>query len=605
MRRKTHINIFIHAFYSSAMGRSKSNASLKSNLPVPIPHDGPMFEYLRDEKQTSSSVEPTVEIVLNLCKINNEEILSLEENLVWDLKNATTTKQQIQFLQAYKYKIREKLSTTTSRVLDATDLGLCQLLLEWSVSYQTPVPLRRAVQSLFSLENDEIKEISKKVLISLWDNSKTWEKVLVSLETALNSPIFKPVLQGELLIDSLLFLNRDFVSDQSCSTGLQVAEILKLQLENHSDAIPHALEFQKFILSLFALPTLPIDGYNTLGIVYGRLFFCSNLSNSQTLAETAVHQVQVVDKVNSQLSCLARLQMVKGIAATLDFDALLDSNTTTNRSPLTSCWQYVLHVCNVATDPMVRWAGLKGLSTLASRLNSHQQIESKYNDLVHETMDVVLQAWENPPLRKLGAAIPGLFESLVKLIKDPQDLEELVKKILQQPANRKGKYLALDILLPFIPANQRSFEFELLLEGVGDRGSNTGPIADLWKKLVLHLWEQVNETASSEEGALKTWKSRWIPYLAEALVIQASLTRRKQVAVFCLPRIGDMMKKSKTLNLHLSSVYVDLLQAISSLRCINTKAVAINFSESLDDRVLWAQLEVYVEVNYRQQDALK
>jgi hypothetical protein len=580
------------------MGRS--DTSLKSNEPVAIPHDGPIYDFLKKSDQSpADGDDPSMLKAIQLCAETDN--INAAANLYQDLKQAGTSKQQIQKLQVYKNSKRNLRSATTeetaSRPLGYETTGLNRLLLEWSLSIHTPVPVRKAVQSVICSEEANIAHLSKIVLESLW-KSKSWLNSLVSLETAANSPLLKPLLQGALLHDCLSFLFHEYASsfiDSSSDTsssmaeiGIRMAEILKLLLDNHSGEIPFRSELQQFMLMLFVCPTLPTDGFNTLGIVYGRL-----LLSSGSIAETAIQEVDSIDHELSHLSALARLQIVKGIAATLASDTLMDNATTSNKqSPFESCWCYLLHVSKLATDPMVRWGALKGLSTLASRLKSQKDSSTTYNHLIRETLDVVMQAWENPPIRKLGSAIPGLFESLVQLIQDEKDLQKLISSILQQPVNRKGRYLALDILLPYMSAGQ-TLPAESLLEGIGDRGANTGPIADLWKKLLLHLWGQISETSSGIENTLKTWKAQWIPSLSRALVLQ-TLSRRRQVAAFCLPRVADMMKESKALQPHLSSVLVDLFVAIGRLNHTG-KRIVIDFSETVQDRLLWAHLEVSLE----------
>ena len=245
---------------------------------------------------------------------------------------------------------------------------------------------------------------------------------------------------------------------------------------------------------------------------------------------------------------------------------------------------------------MARWGALKGLSTLASRWKQQQQQvntttdDNRHDELIQETLQVVLQAWENPPLRKLGTAIPGLFRTLVQLLHERQ-LQELCRHVIQQPVNRKGRYLALEILLPFMPATGQSIQAESLLEGVGDRGPNTGPIADLWRKLLGQLWKDIEKSpdASSSNGFEK-WKTNWVPSLSQALVAP-NLSRRKQVAAFCFPRIVDLMKGSDSLRPHLSNAIISLLEETATLRQkIDRKS--LDTMESLGDRMLWVQLEV-------------
>jgi hypothetical protein len=135
---------------------------------------------------------------------------------------------------------------------------------------------------------------------------------------------------------------------------------------------------------------------------------------------------------------------------------------------------------------------------------------SYIRDLADNTLEVVLQAWESPPARQVASAVPGLFGSLVALLRslalrndDPTSssyLKGLVKRILELPPNRKGKYLALDSLLPEVGAR---FLIEVagdkliasLITGISARGHNAVAIADLLGKLLSLLREEINKDA--------------------------------------------------------------------------------------------------------------
>ena len=358
-------------------------------------------------------------------------------------------------------------------------------------------------------------------------------------------------------------------------------------------------ELAKFVLLVLASPDTPTEGFNTSGIVYGRLL-C--FQNSEKIVDSAIDTVQTLDTSHANLSDLARLSLVQGIAATLDLDTLTSSRnysyerTTKMTSPLESCWRYSLLASQVATDPMVRWGALRGLSTLASRWKQHQQHDGDnktpdncHDGLIQETLEVVLQAWENPPLRKLGTAIPGLFRTIVKLLHEKQ-LEDLCRHVVGQPVNRKGRYVALEILLPFMPEYQK-IEPESLLDGIGDSGPNTGPIADLWTKLLETSWTEIIKTHDAASiDSFNEWKKLWVPSLSNHLVAPA-LSRRRQVANFCLPRVVDLMKRVESLRPYLSGAMIAILENTGAMRG-QVNQITIGTTESLDDRALWAQLEV-------------
>ena len=80
---------------------------------------------------------------------DDDEVTVAIHTLCRSLQRAdTTTKDQLQALQTFRNKLVHlanggKLTTSTEAIW-----GIYQLLLEWSLSYETPFPFQRAVQSL-------------------------------------------------------------------------------------------------------------------------------------------------------------------------------------------------------------------------------------------------------------------------------------------------------------------------------------------------------------------------------------------------------------------------------------------------------------------------
>jgi hypothetical protein len=586
----------------STMGpRSKPNSSAlksKSTIPIQFPHDGPIFHYKQGDEEVSISI--AIQILNDKSSTD-----TLTSNLCQSLQGAATAKEQLQALQSNRcslLNLKKKNQISLSLPDETSSRGLYRLLLEWSLSSETTVPLQRAIQSNLKAIDTGSDEIFKQVLASLWKQPQCWRNTLYSLEVAVNFPPLAKILQTSLFDECLSFLFQakvlQYLSDENSPSlvgdGLVISDILKILLSNAASNrnVPFLPEYLQFMMLLFASPSMPIEGFNTLGIVYGRLYFSEELS---MLAKTAITKVDTLDTVHETMSPLARLSMVQGIAATLDLETL--TTTFNDTSPLEICWKYSLRVSQVATDPMVRWSALKGLSTLASRWKQHDKSNpnnstNNHDELVQETLQVVLQAWENPPLRKVGTAIPGLFRTLVKLLPE-QQLQELCRRVLEQPVNRKGRYLALEILLPHFPPGE-TIKAESLLEGVGDRGSNTGPIADLWIKVLAHAWQETE--TSSDPNAFETWTAHWIPSLSEAFTV-GDLSRRKQVASFCLPRIVDLMKASDSLRPQLPNGFIAMLEETRRLKEGRRHSMSLDSMESLSDRALWAQLEISRHAN--------
>ena len=263
-------------------------------------------------------------------------------------------------------------------------------------------------------------------------------------------------------------------------------------------------------------------------------------------------------------------------------------------------------------------------------------------------LPVVLQEWDDPPTRKHGHCVHALFAVLVDLLHQLEHyekpigggnqpansedcsvtspLETLVGRILSQPANRKGRYLALDTLLPEIgargllqmssggggssPAATTTRLLEDLIQGIGDFGHNTVAIADLWAKLLRKLWQEMKEGDEVSSGRndddlparpdwetslFRQWLDLWVPSLATNLCSN-ELRRRKQVSAFCLARIKVVVGDHGNVKACAAASFCDLMHRISeserSSEFCPSVAILSSHRETPEDRVLWAQLEV-------------
>ncbi|MGK3738944.1 MAG: hypothetical protein ACI8RD_005824 [Bacillariaceae sp.] len=715
---------------TETMGRTKTNGKQKSNVPIPFPHDGPVFRHNnschQDKQHTFSLLErrdSSLELAVRVLDISSDNNIDdgtcdsyrsenslLIVNLIRNLqKTNTTTKEQLQALQLYKcsfLNLSKQQLTKGDEELSREDLnfviGLYRLLLEWSLSKLTPLPFQRAIQSnlktlgssIIFIEDDTI---CKEVLESIWKTPEKWEDPLHSLDVSVNHVQLREKIilskNHHLLAECLSFLGQcrpvsnilkekkssslstSSLSSKVVDDALYIVTMLKVLLgsldtnafstETENDLRLLLERFEAFVFALLTCSNLPSDGFNALGILYGKLLILSIGSGSGTepiIKKTQTTTMKMIELCNNtvaalgsnkqqyeSLSPLARLSMVQGIAATLDADILLmskpvdeanlltttlssssSSSSSSIPSPLEVCWTYSLQVGQTSTDPLARWAALKGLSTLAGRwkqqqskmqtsaikntdgkqLNSilssdFQQQHFHYGTLIQKTLVLVFDSWENPPLRKLGMAIPGLFKALVQLL--PQkSLQGLCQQVLDQPQNRKGRYLALEILLPYIPitseqdqpsSSSAMIPVESLLEGIGSRGSNAGSIANLWIKMLKRAWSEFSQsdaTASEFNDSFDRWKCYWIPSFCQAILVP-SLNRRKQVIAFCVPRIVDLMREIESLKVQVPLVFVGLLNEIETFLAeslhVSTWKTTYLF-DSLSDRILWAQLEV-------------
>ncbi|KAG7351266.1 putative death-receptor fusion protein DUF2428 [Nitzschia inconspicua] len=617
-----------------------------------------------------------------------EPILNLCRNL---RKPTTTAKEQLNELQQFRNKLVEcsrkqgnNKKTTALWSSESSIWGIYRILLEWSLSHQTQLPFQRAIQSVLKTirqtqvssidpTNDTI--ISQTILRSVVSPPATnpWHDPLYSLDVAVNNsqlleilrklpllapclqflvqspPILTTLQQGETFDrlqqqDSIEMQKRMEEALQLCSSlktllvGLDVEEKAENDDGNDDDIarlaalLPLVRQLQDFVQVLLSAPTLPSEGFNTMGILFGKLLCWGISLNSKCeleetaearkrLARSCVECIASLEGGDTTLSPLARLSVVQGIAATIPSDSLTCDLVNSNPPsiPLHVCWTYSLHAGRHSTDPLVRWAALKGLSTLMSRWNQqqHQQqqavldedtidetdetIEDQQKDdsvrlLIDETLGLVFESWENPPLRKMGTAIPGLFKAIVQTLSQ-QHRHDVFHQVLNQPVNRKGRYLAIEILLPYMNITnmnnsdgltiegKTALPIESFLEGVGDQGPNAGAIADLWIKILQFMWEVLSRTNNLvideiQPAAYDSWKSYWIPSLCRT-ILQQSLVRRKQVLAFCVPRLVEFMRSEIFLKDRVPDAFSSLMEAVE------------RFPDSCPSECrLWAQLKL-------------
>jgi hypothetical protein len=401
--------------------------------------------------------------------------------------------------------------------------------------------------------------------------------------------------------------------------------------------------FESFLLQIMTCRITPEDSLSNLGMAYSRVLLVQStvllpkLEENDDSTEWSM-ATKVTDIVEKKLPNLVAIAMIQGLAATTPIEVMLQESQC--------LLQYFRQQSNHA-DPGVRLAALRGIHTLISRCLTRvtgsssvraSQVEPIRN-LTDGTLEIVLQAWENPPNRRLGNAIPQLFEKLVSLMQElgqasrgqepdkdgslqpDGPFRHLLMQLLGQPTNRKGRYKALETLLPIVGARQvislggRWRLLETLLEGIGDRNSHSaGVIADLWGKILTDLLMDMLFDEMSGDGddvatsnktknikafppelvhqVLPLWWDVWVPSLAAAL-LSTTPSRRKHVASFCLPRLVAMVGGRK-MRKEASSTFGSLLQTIQ-LHARSGEGVETNGSHifgSVADRELWATMEV-------------
>ncbi|KAG7354362.1 putative death-receptor fusion protein DUF2428 [Nitzschia inconspicua] len=630
-----------------------------------------------DDKPSSSSASSSEfpPVSMDEDDLLLEPILNFCRNL---RKPTTTAKEQLNELQQFRNKLVEysrkqenKNKTTALWSSESSVWGIYRILLEWSLSYQTQLPFQRAIQSFLKTirqmqessidpTNDTI--ISQTILRSIVSPLATnpWHDPLYSLDVAVNNsqlleilrkppllvpclqflvqspPILTTLQQGETVgrlqqQDSIEMQRQMEEALQLCSSlktllvGLDVEEKPENDDDNDDDTatlaalLPLVRQLQDFVQVLLSASTLPSEGFNTLGILFGKLLCWGISLNSKCeleettearkrLARSCVECIASLEEGgDTTLSPLARLSVVQGIAATIPSDSLTCDLVNSNPPsiPLHVCWTYSLHAGRHSTDPLVRWAALKGLSTLMSRWNQQQQqqqqqalldgdtidetdetTEDQQKDdsvslLIDETLGLVFESWENPPLRKMGTAIPGLFKAIVQTLSQ-QHRHDVFHQVLNQPVNRKGRYLAIEILLPYMNITnmnnsdgltidgKTALPIESFLEGVGDQGPNAGAIADLWIKILQFMWEVLSRTNDRvldkiQPAAYDSWKKYWIPSLCRT-ILQQSLVRRKQVLAFCVPRLVEFMRSENLLKDRVPDAFSSLMEAVERFK---------------------------------------
>lgn len=428
-------------------------------------------------------------------------------------------------------------------------------------------------------------------------------------------------------------------------------------------------------------PDLSVDCWSSIGIAFGHTvqwqhqqqqeFFdghrdkidgCAS-SPIETTTTTTIETTmassssdifrEILDQLRDEttMSDLCQAAVLQGLAAVVPFTNNEEENGLDVVPELMSA---IRDLILQASDPDVRLSALKSIRSLISRLqtiydDAQNQKSRTVNDfdapwvhpLMIETLEIVLQAWENPPTRKLANAIPPLFDSLIQilLVLNPRSslpvteynndecsgkdriLNDLVQRLLSQPLHRKGRYLALQAVLPITGASQLVYRSSSLLpellEGIADHGHNTGVIANLWVQLLRSLWLEKCECSSRQESPhpqenqtkqksslpttyLQEWLDIWVPSLVSSLV-SIEVSRRKQVAAFCLPRLTSMVDPQAATNsggkpATLNHIFIALLLAVSKFRphkeqCRQYEPISQD-RETLSDRILWAELEV-------------
>ena len=465
--------------------------------------------------------------------------------------------------------------------------------------------------------------------------------------------------QGAAVFDSMLL--------ESIESGVRISELCNVLLQgNEFQANSFQREVSQLRLVLWTLlqcPAVPSDHFLPLGLASSRLEVCGAVADAEPtmsgeLGDGISETLGVFQKARQLLSGMPLASFLHGMASIVKLEELYGSAGHGVVENIDTCLAMLLMSSfsdlAEAADLEVRFIALKGIRSLISRCNTHvAQISSVSTahgtsnlsepppsellstdllpSLVEQVLHVVMKAWEHPPSRKIETVIPPLFREMLALRRKmpASQLPELIPCILAWPSNQKGRYLALEALLPEMSAETLLSKDLLdgLLSGVGDSGHNTVVIADLWAKILRQALQETcmqyrgasvdlrdgfsvtvgqpspmteastsNTVTPSKKPSLpifsldsyncvwRKWADMWIPSLGQAL-LSMERSRRKQVAAFCLPRIVSIIFGMK-LRCEAAKAYALIFEEIES----QTQVYHSNTDDDFGDRALWAQI---------------
>lgn len=630
-----------------------------------LPHDGPLHHYVvvlsASEADNSNRIEIDADDELLARAIKKMRALqklsasaakmsgASPSFLLYKLMTASSIKEQLQALQIFKSNLCQRQSTR-EKDDEIEMIELMRILLEWTLSFQTPHPLRRALQSIIDVMASQHADESlwtlviDDVLQSIFENKTClWKDPLLTLQYACSYAPVRKRIASEPACQLLWRFAQNIPLDptqkwsKALSTQLDravlVANLCKslVSVYNETNEIPTEtiVSLQDFLFRVCIFPGLPVEHLNVAGVAYGKSMFW----DANRLG--AFIQIDLTTVTHMQ-----RAFLLQGIVATIQDEMFMERVDDDGPVFVQVFLEIFKQLALYAPDPNVRLAALKGIRTLLSRCCEDSSIWSEkkekgelYTFITEETMQVILHAWENPSSPRLANALPSIFQALVRIMRqqpNTKQLKHLIRTILQQPPNRKSRYIGLETLLPDTGAHmllevaglkgEENVLHQFLL-GICDYGHNTVAISDLWAKLLRVLLQEkmqmagvvvacapqnrkerrkiereaplqndnsTKEQADIESKVLDEWMGLWIPSLAHALVVMEA-SRRKQVAAFCLVRIKVTVADSKN---KAAKVFRTLIKQINTLRLdSNVIKLPLAEQETLEDRILWAECE--------------
>ena len=587
--------------------------------------DGPIFKTLSCSDQESSDGLKEAIQLLNTAATWDKRKDSLDSlsyisiDAIGTLINATNVRDQLSTLRKYRSSLLQ-IDTQHHAVNDDNAvIGVYRILLELTLSYTTPHPMKKAASACLLalikfLNESKLNAIHDSIIASVLQ-SEMWSNPVQSLFDMLS---YQPTLSNiqtntVMVIDTFNLLlthgkklenivnEYSFQSDgietdvgvinanalMAIDQGIGICSTLKLFLTSF-DSINHLLndiEFQSIVVdlleSLMQTLVLPLisckatsaDSLSVATVAMGHLkqwlFKFKGFDYSLIANESYMFGYNI----SLVLPELNKVAIFRGIVATLPNEALFYPFQPNGQALLMELAELLLDVASVSTDDAARLAAIKGLDTVMGRLKNAMKYE--INDktispaakkLSQKILHLSISTWESPPSRQIESIVPVLFNNLISLLEELDKVEDtnqqansidvLVRTIISQPISRKGRYVALDVLLPKIGATKL---FTLAEEGnindtsliasffteIGKRGNTSGAVAELLAKLLnaIRVESQINFQlvgGQQMDSSTEKWCNLWIPSLVESLLF-GSRVQKTAVASFWLPQIPKIV----------------------------------------------------------------
>jgi Putative death-receptor fusion protein (DUF2428) len=620
-----------------------------------------------------------IRAAVNILQENQTPLLIQE---LWRiLLNSSNNSEQLQGLRSFRTNTLQNLNSMDETTKFAL-IGTYRILLELLLSYKTNQATRRATQANLDILHSKLEfrtslSITRDVVSHIWDE-EIWFNPLQSLLEALTYDHSNHIILGsnKFIQESLSLIWKKCQSilsflDQNSFSAIEnnllasmdstqpqteltadIAVTLKLLLTSlmQKEGFHFTEEMKltlKYILSFLwkaiSCSLMKADELSKLGVAYGQTLIVTWIDTSEEALRRSIAQRTREIAEDNNLPSLNSLHAIQGIAVYIPDELLFFLPTSLLEDPFAP---YFLKQCTQAIDPPTRLAALRSLQTLINRCcyfierNRSQALASfEYLEkLSQQSLSVVMDAWENPPGRQVSGAIPGLFNSIItfiELMHPKQDkaasaIQSLLSRVLLQPVNRKGRYIALEALLPIVGAKVLIGNSDnlviALVDGVGDRAHTAGNIAALLGKILSKRREEMNEeygiTLDQHElmnrkqrlrqekltpghaslqsqrmsQLLPEWIALWAPAFTRGL-LSKSHVRRQQVSSFCIPLLITMVGGSSR-RYHASFALSELLKQLEvefeQRRTFGSilSQVHSHDTETVADIFLWAKLEL-------------